>query len=41
VIDPHELSTLQRAQLAESLGIVHRFKEVVRHHFKLSFLLGA
>lgn len=41
IIDPHDLSTLQRAQLAESLGIVHHFKEVVRHHFKLSFLLGA
>ncbi len=40
VIDPHDLGRLRRALLAESLAIVNRFKELVRHHFKLTYMMG-
>ncbi|WP_028453362.1 putative nucleotidyltransferase substrate binding domain-containing protein [Chitinilyticum aquatile] len=38
LIDPRELTTLERDLLKDALGVVKRFRQLLRHHFRLGAL---
>jgi CBS domain-containing protein len=38
LLDPAQLTTLERELLKDTLGVVKQFRQLISHHFKLGML---